>query len=157
MAILDSSIGWQSVATATPRIPDASKQLLEEYLTTHYASPLAKRAAAVYRLYREECEKQGIAPIGERTFYRERARFTSQEVTTLRRGKRAAYVSQPFFYYLDQTTPDTEGVPLRGASGSHRIGSGSGLIDYGKAARQTLGHLHDRCLQPTGAGLLRDV
>jgi putative transposase len=60
------------------RIPDASKELLEEYLKSHYAVPQAKRAAAVYRLYREECEKQGIAPIGERTFYRERARFTSK-------------------------------------------------------------------------------
>ncbi len=84
------------------RIPDASKQLLEEYLRNHYAVPQAKRAAAVYRLYREECAQQGIAPIGERTFYRERARFTSQEVTTTRRGKRAAYVAQPF-YSLDQT------------------------------------------------------
>ena len=89
----------------TERVSDASKQLLEEFLTTHYAVPQAKRASAVYRLYREECEQQGITPIGERTFYRERARFTSQEVTTLRRGKRAAYASQPFFYSLDQTTP----------------------------------------------------
>lgn len=44
----------------TARVPDASKQLLEEYLTTHYAVPQAKRAAAVYRLYREECNKQQI-------------------------------------------------------------------------------------------------
>src|SRR6266516_7807415 len=88
-----------------PRIPEASKQLLSEYFKNHYAVPQAKRAVDVYRLYREECEKQGIAPIGERTFYRERARFTSQEVTAMRRGKRAAYVSQPFFYSLDQTTP----------------------------------------------------
>ena len=34
------------------RVPDASRHLLEEYLTTHYAVPQAKRAAAVYRLYR---------------------------------------------------------------------------------------------------------
>ena len=82
----------------TTRVPDASRQLLQEYLTTHYAVPQAKRAAAVYRLYREACAQQGIPPIGERTFYRERARVTSQEVTTLRRGKRAAYAAQPFYY-----------------------------------------------------------
>lgn len=87
------------------RVPDASMQLLETYLTTHYVTPQAKRAAAVYRLYREECEQQQIAPIGERTFYRERARFTTVEVTSLRRGKRAAYHDQPFFWSLDQTTP----------------------------------------------------
>ncbi len=101
------------------RVPDASKQLLEEFLTTHYAQPVAKRAAAVYRLYREECQKQGLAPIGERTFYRERARFTTQEVTTLRRGKRAAYASQPFFYYLDQTTPRHGGRPFARAHLDH--------------------------------------
>jgi putative transposase len=42
------------------RVPDASRQLLSEYLTTHYAVPQAKRAASVYRLYREECAKQGF-------------------------------------------------------------------------------------------------
>ncbi|GHO79718.1 hypothetical protein KSD_74890 [Ktedonobacter sp. SOSP1-85] len=87
------------------RLPEASKQLLEEYLTAHYAVPQAKRAAAVYWLYCEECAKQGIPAVSERTFYRERARFTTQEVTAIRHGKRAAYASQPFFYYLDQTTP----------------------------------------------------
>jgi putative transposase len=37
--------------------------------------------------------------------------LTTQEVTTLRRGKRAAYASQPF-YYLDQTTPRHGGHPF---------------------------------------------
>lgn len=103
----------------TARIPDASKQLLEEYLTTHYAVPQAKRAAAVYRLYREACAAQGIPPVGERTFYRERARFTSQDVTTLRRGKRVAYASQPFLGYLDQTTPRHGGRPFALAHMDH--------------------------------------
>jgi putative transposase len=89
----------------TRRVPDASRALLVEFLTTHYAVPQAKRAAAVYRLYRAEALRLGIPPIGERTFYYERARFADQEVTTLRRGKRAAYPSQPFLGYLDQTTP----------------------------------------------------
>ncbi|MBV9229797.1 MAG: DDE-type integrase/transposase/recombinase [Chloroflexi bacterium] len=100
------------------RIPEDSKQLLSEYFKNHYAVPQAKRAIAVYRLYREECEKQSIAPIGERTFYRERARFTSQEVTTMRRGKRAAYVSQPF-YYLDQVTPRHGSRPFERAHLDH--------------------------------------
>ncbi len=88
----------------TPRIPDPSMQLLEAYLQTHYAAPQAKSAAAVYRLYRQACEQQGIPPVGERTFYRVRARFTTTDVIATRRGRRAAYASQPFFW-LDQTTP----------------------------------------------------
>lgn len=88
----------------TARISDASMQLLEAYLQTHYATPQAKNAAAVYRLYREKCEQQGIPPVSERTFYRVRARFTTNDVVATRRGRRAAYASQPF-YWLDQTTP----------------------------------------------------
>lgn len=89
----------------TARISDASLHLLATYLKEHYAAPQAKRAAAVYRLYREACSRQQLPPVSERTFYRERAKFTTQEVTKLRRGRRAAYAEQPFFWHLDQTTP----------------------------------------------------
>jgi len=88
-----------------PRVNAESKQLLETFLTTHYAVPQAKRAAAVYRLYREECQKQHLPPISESTFYRECKLFTTPEVTAARRGKRAAYREQPRYFYLDQTTP----------------------------------------------------
>ncbi len=88
----------------TARVPDASVQLLESYLQAHYATPQAKNAAAVYRLYREQCGRQGIPPVSERTFYRVRARFTTNEVEAKRRGSRAAYASAPFAW-LDQTTP----------------------------------------------------
>jgi len=88
-----------------PRAPEASVQLLETYLKDHYATPQAKRAAAVYRLYREACTRQGLSPVSERTFYRVRARLTTPEVTARRLGRRAAYAEQPFFWHLDQTTP----------------------------------------------------
>jgi putative transposase len=88
----------------TPRIPEASIQLLEAHLQTHYAAPQAKSAAAVYRMYRERCDKLGIPPVSERTFYRVRTRFTTTEVIAARRGRRAAYSAQPF-YWLGQTTP----------------------------------------------------
>ena len=42
--------------------------------------------------------RANMLPVGERT-------FTDQDVTARRRGKRAAYPSQPFLGYLDQTTP----------------------------------------------------
>jgi len=89
----------------SPRVPDASKELLKEFLSTHYAVPQAKRAAAVYRLYVAEAEAQGIPPVGERTFYRERAAFEDVHVVAARRGKRAAYGLEPALAYLDQTTP----------------------------------------------------
>jgi putative transposase len=89
----------------TPRISDASRHLLEAALQTHYAAPQAKRAAAVYRLYRQECAHSGIPPVSERTFYRVRARFTTGEVTATRLGRRAAYATQPFIWHLEHRTP----------------------------------------------------
>ncbi len=86
------------------RIEPASLQLLEAALQTHYIAPQGKSAAAVYRLYREQCQRQGLPPVSQQTFYRVRARFTTNEVVAKRKGTRAAYASQPFAW-LDQTTP----------------------------------------------------
>lgn len=89
----------------TSRLPDASLHLLETTLKTHYATPHARGAAAVYRLYREQCARTGIPPVSERTFYRVLARLSTPEVTSARRGRRAGYNEQPFFWWVDQTTP----------------------------------------------------
>jgi putative transposase len=84
------------------RVDPASKELLVAFLKSHYAVPQAKRASAVYALYRDECTKQKISPVSPATFYRERKVFTTPEVTAARRGKRAAYQERPWFFYLDQ-------------------------------------------------------
>ncbi len=86
------------------RIEPASLQLLEAALQSHYVAPAGKSAAAVYRLYREQCLKLGLPPVSQPTFYRVRARFATNEVVATRKGTRAAYASQPFAW-LDQTTP----------------------------------------------------
>jgi putative transposase len=96
----------------TPRLPEATLQLLESVLKTHYATPHARGAAAVYRLYLERCTQAGIPPVSERTFYRVLASFTTPAVTSARRGRRAAYNEQPFFWCLDQTTPRHGERPL---------------------------------------------
>ncbi|GCF10831.1 YbdD/YjiX family protein [Dictyobacter arantiisoli] len=80
-------------------------QLLYTFLKEHYATPQAKRAAALYQLYVSACERTHLPPVSERTFYRERARFATPEVTAARLGRRAAYKDQPLFFYLDQMTP----------------------------------------------------
>lgn len=89
----------------TPRVPEASLQFLEETFSTHYATPQAKGAAAVYALYRSACTRAGVPAVSERTFYRYRARLSTPAVTTIRKGRRAAYAERPFFWWLDQTTP----------------------------------------------------
>jgi len=86
------------------RIDPGSLQLLEAALQTHYAAPQSKSAATVYRLYREQCQKQGVPAVSQQTFYQMRADFTTNEVVAKRQGRRAAYASAPFSW-LDQTTP----------------------------------------------------
>lgn len=89
----------------TSRANAPSMQLLCTFLKEHYATPQAKRAAAVYQLYVAECKRQKLPAVSERTFYRERARFATPDVTATRLGRRAAYGEEPSFFYLDQTTP----------------------------------------------------
>ena len=50
------------------RIEPVSVQLLEAALHAHYAAPQGTSAAAVYRLYREECMQQGFPPSASRPF-----------------------------------------------------------------------------------------
>jgi len=96
----------------TPRMPEVARQMLDTYVQTHYATPHAKRAAAVYRLYQQACGQHGIPAVSERTFYRVRARCTTLEVTAIRQGRRAAYRVQPFVWQVEQTTPRHGERPL---------------------------------------------
>ena len=96
------------------RVPDASRQILHEYFTAHYAVPHRPRAAAVYRLYREESLKRGIPPVGERTFYRERASFEDAQVITARRGNELPTRRRPFSGIWIRQPHDTVGILLRG-------------------------------------------
>jgi putative transposase len=130
------------------RIEPASLHLLEAALQTHYAAPVGRSAAAVYRLYREQCQRQGLPPVSQQTFYRVRARFTTNEVVAKRKGTRAAYASQPFAW-LDQTTPRPPG--------SHGTRYCPGFFAHWQTTGQALGHLSHRCLQPTDSGMLPDL
>ncbi len=88
-----------------PRVNAESKQLLDTFVKEHYAQPLAKQGAAVYRLYVQQCQRQGLPPVSERTFYRVLKRTTDHDLLSKRVGVKAAYAAQPFFWVLDQTTP----------------------------------------------------
>ena len=50
------------------RIEPVSLHLLEAALQSHYAAPQGASAAAVYRLYREQCIQHGIPPSASKPF-----------------------------------------------------------------------------------------
>lgn len=51
----------------TQRIDPASLQLLEAALRSHCAAPQGRSAMAVYRLYREQCQRQELPPVSQQT------------------------------------------------------------------------------------------
>ncbi len=89
----------------TLRIAPASRELLDAFLESQHKGQPAKQAATVYRLYRQACEQQGFPPASERTFYRAVAAAHTPDTTASRRGKRAAYQEQAFYWWLEQMTP----------------------------------------------------
>jgi putative transposase len=91
-----------------PRAPlsdPASIALVDEAITRWYATPTAPTQKSVYVRYLQLCEERGIEPVSDRTLYRAIKARAGAELTTARKGRRAGYQEQPFYWHLDQTTP----------------------------------------------------
>src|SRR5215831_7783706 len=89
----------------TPKAPEAARRLLDEAIATLYARPKQQHARAVYMAYQRTCRAEAIQPLSERTFYRRLRAHTSPALTTQRRGARAAYAEQPWYWELTPSTP----------------------------------------------------
>jgi putative transposase len=79
--------------------------LLDTYIAEHFEQPTQPHARAVYRLYCQQCAHRGLSTLSERTFYRRVAARRGLAQTHARRGKRAAYREQPWYWELTRTTP----------------------------------------------------
>ncbi len=88
-----------------PRVPQDALNLLDTFIAEHFEHPTQPHARAMYRLYCQQCELQGLLALSERTFYRRIAARRGPEQTRRRRGKRAAYREQPWYWELTCTTP----------------------------------------------------
>jgi len=89
----------------TPKAPEAARRLLDEAIAPLYARPKQQHARAVYMAYQRMCRAEAIQPLSERTFYRRLRAHTSPALTTQRRGARAAYAAQPWYWELTPSTP----------------------------------------------------
>jgi putative transposase len=88
-----------------PKAPQASRDLMDTFITEQFETPRRTPAAAVYRSYEQACLKQGITPVSVRAFYdRIKQRATPQQ-TEQREGSRAAYQEIPWFWELEYHTP----------------------------------------------------
>jgi putative transposase len=89
----------------TPKAPEAARRLLDEAIETLYARPKQQHVRAVYVAYQRTCRAEAVSPLSERTFYRRLQAHTGPALTTTRRGARAAYPEQPWYWELTPSTP----------------------------------------------------
>jgi len=84
--------------------PD-SLALVDEAITHWYATPTAPTQKSVYVRYVHLCEERGVEPVSVRTMYRAIKAREGAEMTTARKGRRAGYQEQSFYWHLEQATP----------------------------------------------------
>ncbi len=89
----------------TPKAPEAARRLLDEVIDTLYARSKQQHAQAVYVAYQDACRAAAMQPLSKRTFYRRLQAHTGPALTTKRRGTRAAYPEQPWYWELTPSTP----------------------------------------------------
>jgi len=87
------------------KLPDATASLMTHFIKNDYETQKQKRKWASWIALRLECEKQGIKAPSYKTFRREIRKGGGFEQTLKRRGHRAAYGQEPFYWQLEQTTP----------------------------------------------------
>lgn len=89
----------------TPRLPEATRQLLAEVVTTWYETPTQPSKLAVYGRLLKACAERGVLAPSYATFaaaIRNRPRYPQ---TLRRQGARAAYAQEPWYWELTLTTP----------------------------------------------------
>jgi putative transposase len=88
-----------------PKAPEASRTLLTTFIAEHYETPREAPAWEVYIAYQRACEQQNIIPLSYRSFYSEIRKRSGHAQTTARRGTKAAYTEEPFYWGLTCSTP----------------------------------------------------
>ncbi|MGA7414286.1 MAG: DDE-type integrase/transposase/recombinase, partial [Bryobacteraceae bacterium] len=87
------------------KLPEATRSLMMEFLEKDYETLKQKTQYATWCALRLACERQGIVSPSFKTFciaVRQRPGF---ERTLKRKGPRAAYQHEPFYWELEQSTP----------------------------------------------------
>ncbi len=89
----------------TPRLPEATRQLLADVITTWYETPTQPSKLSVYGRLLQLCAERGLLAPSYTTFaaaLRNRPRYHQ---TLQRQGTRAAYAHEPWYWELSLTTP----------------------------------------------------
>jgi transposase InsO family protein len=89
----------------TPRLPEETRQLMEEYIGQEYENERQPTRFAVWSKLLQECESRGLSAPSYRAFCQSVERRPRYEQLKKRQGRRAAYQVKEFFYELNEQTP----------------------------------------------------
>jgi putative transposase len=87
------------------KLPQATLSVMAEFIENDYETHKQKRRYEVWCVLKSECEQRGVIPPSYKTFARAIRRGAGHRQTLKRKGHRAAYKEEPFYWTLDQTTP----------------------------------------------------
>ena len=90
---------------STPRLPEASVQLMNEAIKTEYETKKQKNRYACWISLQRACEQEGVPTPCYMTFCRAVRKRAGCGQTLKRQGHRAAYVQEPFYFELELKTP----------------------------------------------------
>jgi putative transposase len=89
----------------TPKAPQASRDLMETFISEQFETPRHAPAASVYRAYEQECRKRHLTALSASAFYQRIKQRSGPHQTEQREGARAAYRETPWYWELEYTTP----------------------------------------------------
>lgn len=87
------------------KLPDNSRQLMDEFIQSKYEDLKQRRRRAVHDLYVLACEGKKIEPASYTTFCKAVKARPQAEQKKKRAGSRAAYSESEFYWELEITTP----------------------------------------------------
>lgn len=87
------------------KIPSVSIRLMEKFINDDYETIKQKNRKSVFLLYEAECQHQGFYSASYPTFCGYVKKRDMKEQTKKRKGKRAAYEHEEFYWELSITTP----------------------------------------------------
>jgi putative transposase len=87
------------------KLPEATWELIKEFIENDYETLKQKRKYEVWVVLTKVCDKRGVIAPSYKTFARAVRRRAGYRQTLKRKGRRAAYKEEPFYWDLEQTTP----------------------------------------------------
>jgi transposase InsO family protein len=94
------------------KLPEESQALLNQFIELNYETLKQKSKFVAWAALLHACEEKGIAAPSYATFCLATRRRPVFESTLKRKGRRAAYTHEPFYWALDPTTPRHGDRPL---------------------------------------------